>query len=154
MANQYSPQRFVDSTHKECSWCSEIKLHSEFHKDRNAPSGLTYYCISCATAKTRAHHQRTKNIEDYQRRKRNSYYKMTYGISLNDYEEILQAQRNQCAICGVALKSTGTHTHLDHDHHTGRIRGVLCTNCNRGLGHFKDNLSILEKAIEYLRNYT
>jgi hypothetical protein len=74
--------------------------------------------------------------------------KKKFSLSLLEYEEMLTKQNGVCAICG------GTCTKalaVDHDHATGSIRGLLCNNCNRGLGHFKDNLKNLQQAIDYLK---
>jgi hypothetical protein len=69
-----------------------------------------------------------------------------YGISLEEYKDMVGTL---CPICG---RSFGEHTpHIDHDHKTGKVRGVLCSKCNLGLGHFNDNIDILLNAIEYLR---
>jgi len=76
------------------------------------------------------------------------------GIKITDEEciALLQAQGNQCPICGEPLEYPGSKraTHLDHDHDTGRVRGFLCLRCNVGLGLFKDNAEFLSKAIIYL----
>jgi hypothetical protein len=74
------------------------------------------------------------------------------------YEEILKYQNNVCAICGKkesAKSSKGNKIKelaVDHSHKTGIIRGLLCMSCNRGLGCFYDDTSLLEKAIKYLEN--
>lgn len=151
--NQYTAVSYITDTHKQCSWCFEIKEHSEFHKDKNNKrgKGLTYYCKICATQKTRAHHAKHKNSEDYNSRKRNSYFKTKYQLTLSQRDELLKKQEGKCAICSTSLKETGGSTHTDHCHTTGKVRGILCTNCNRGLGHFKDSITNLEAAISYLK---
>jgi hypothetical protein len=155
VANQYSKPRFVDETHKECSWCSEIKLHSEFHKDKNAPSGCAYYCRECANAKTRSHHAKEMSLdsEQYQRRKKDSWVRNKYGITLEEYEQKLVKQGSSCKVCKIPLIPKGQHTHLDHNHSTGKLRDFLCTNCNRGLGHFQDREDLLFQAMCYLEDH-
>jgi len=84
------------------------------------------------------------------------WLKKKYGITLEDYNKMLESQNNVCMICG----KNETHKHnisskyvdlaVDHDHSTGKVRGLLCTYCNVGLGAFKDNKELLQKAIEYL----
>ena len=60
-------------------------------------------------------------------------------------------QAGRCAICGIDIeKPPSKHTHLDHCHDSNNFRGLLCVNCNVGLGHFKDNIATLQKAIKYL----
>jgi hypothetical protein len=73
--------------------------------------------------------------------------KSRYGITLEDYEEMVIKQNGICAICGVIKKSK---LHIDHNHTTGEVRGLLCGSCNRALGLMKDNTEFLLKAIKYL----
>ena len=74
-----------------------------------------------------------------------------HNILINDYNKILESQSNKCAICG-SDKPDGKYEvfNVDHDHKTGKIRGLLCGKCNRALGFFKDNIEILQNAIKYL----
>jgi hypothetical protein len=65
-------------------------------------------------------------------------------------EAIWLAQDKKCPICEVSI---AFNDHMDHDHATGALRGLLCENCNPGLGQFKDNIRSLEREIEYLRRY-
>lgn len=75
-----------------------------------------------------------------------------FGINLKEYNNMLEAQNGVCAICG---KKNRTYHRLavDHCHETGKIRGLLCSMCNRALGGFDDSVAVLKKAIEYLENY-
>jgi hypothetical protein len=75
-----------------------------------------------------------------------------YGLTVGDYDVMLAAQGGGCAICGRAAHN-GNDTrklHVDHDHETGRVRGILCANCNRILGLAGDDTGILRKAADYL----
>ena len=80
-----------------------------------------------------------------------------HGISLDAYNTMLSHQNGVCAICGqketIASKKTGKVSNLavDHCHKTGQIRGLLCFHCNRGIGHFKDEVIILENAANYIK---
>jgi len=143
-------------THLECRCCFEMKLFTDFHKDKTGPFGRAYWCKSCAIINARKHHKRRieTNDEAYILSKRNNHYKTTYGISLDEKNKMLEAQGNQCAICRISLQPVGCLSHLDHDHKTNQIRAVLCTNCNRGLGSFMDNPEFLQSAIEYLKHHT
>ena len=85
--------------------------------------------------------------------KRSNHYKTKYGITLEEREKLLKDQGYACAICQTPLQFEGTLTHTDHCHTTGKVRGILCTNCNRGLGHFKDNVNSLKNAIYYLERH-
>ena len=73
-----------------------------------------------------------------------------YGLTKDQVLELLYNQGQSCAVCKVGLVYPHKNTHIDHDHDTGKIRGILCTNCNTGLGQFKDNVSVLAEAIKYL----
>ena len=87
----------------------------------------------------------------YQERKliyKDRKLKYQYGISLKDFEYLLVKQGSQCAICGNPLLDKTTV--IDHDHLSGKIRGILCRLCNIGLGSFLDNPYVLNKAREYL----
>lgn len=74
-------------------------------------------------------------------------FKMRYGISLHERNQLLRSQQNKCAMCGREL---GRFPHVDHNHATGKIRGMLCAYCNSGL-HFIENMDFFESAIHYLR---
>jgi len=74
-----------------------------------------------------------------------------YGITLSEYDEILESQGGVCAICGSDdPQGKGARFHVDHCHETGEVRGLLCHFCNIGLGHFKDSREALQSAINYL----
>lgn len=74
-----------------------------------------------------------------------------YGITRAEYEAMLEAQGGGCAICGAEMRdSTRMRLCVDHCHDTGRVRGLLCGHCNRGLGSFSDSLEMLDKARAYL----
>lgn len=75
--------------------------------------------------------------------------KAEYDLSEQDFYHLLEDQDWACAICWLDLLIDNTH--VDHDHQTGSVRGLLCTNCNLALGHFRDDPWILQKATGYLR---
>ena len=94
-----------------------------------------------------------KNREKYKDRA----LKRIYGITLDDLKKMLELQEYRCKICGAELELASGRKNkktpfVDHDHKTGRIRGVLCYSCNLVLGSAHDDPGILENAIEYLRN--
>lgn len=89
---------------------------------------------------------------------KNSYYKRNYGITDNDLKLLKEQQDNKCHLCGsdgflIGKKGHTEKLAVDHDHKTGKIRKLLCHNCNRGLGLFKDNPELLRKAAEYVENH-
>lgn len=75
---------------------------------------------------------------------------LTYGITLEEYNDMLAKQNNCCAICSIVPDKGNRRLAVDHDHLTGKIRGLLCDNCNNGLGRFKDRPDLLQKAASYL----
>jgi hypothetical protein len=81
---------------------------------------------------------------------KNRILKKTYGISVEDYNELLELQYGCCAICGRPQSEFKRILSVDHDHKTGKIRGLLCFSCNQALGLLHDNIQTLKKAIEYL----
>lgn len=72
-----------------------------------------------------------------------------YRMTREDVIIMLKKQNNKCVICGCELKK-GRCTHIDHNHRTKKVRGILCLNCNVGLGKFNDSIHLLQKAISYL----
>lgn len=91
----------------------------------------------------------------YKSQDKNRYLKNTYGISLEDYKVLLINQNNSCAICGSedpkGFKAQSFH--VDHNHETGQVRGLLCQPCNMAIGLLKENTVTLSKAIIYLNNF-
>lgn len=74
-----------------------------------------------------------------------------YGLALDDYKALIAAQGDSCAICRGPSTSAWGSWHVDHDHATGEVRGLLCSSCNVGLGNFGDDPERLEAAARYLR---
>lgn len=74
--------------------------------------------------------------------------KLRYGLDRTDYDHMVAEQAGRCKLC----QSTQTKPlYVDHDHETGRVRGLLCFHCNVALGHFRDDPELLEAALSYLR---
>lgn len=83
---------------------------------------------------------------------RKTHYKRSYGITIDEYNEMFEKQCGRCAICGgkhLGIKNMA----IDHCHKTNRVRGLLCPKCNLGLGFFRDNIDILKLAQHYLNKY-
>lgn len=75
-----------------------------------------------------------------------------YKLSHESYEIFLEEQNYSCAICKTHISELSRSTlDIDHDHNTGIVRGLLCNSCNRGLGLFKDNVSLIMSAVKYLK---
>lgn len=132
-----------------CSTCHETKPLSEFVKAKGRAFGVRRECKDCHNAKNRAwaeaNPERYKEIHENAKRK-HRYGKL--GISEEIFQEMLKRQAKRCAIC--KKKQNGERLRVDHDHVTGKVRGLLCKNCNLALGNFKDNPVSLARAIEYL----
>jgi ribosomal protein L34E len=148
------PIQWIINNQKRCCSCKEYKAFTEFHKDRRGHEGLAYSCKSCAGQRGSYHHaRRMKEEPDYRRAMKNRYIKSAHNLTVGEYEELLTAQK-ECAICKILLESLAKgNVHLDHDHATNKRREFLCTNCNRGLGHFQDSIDLLLSAEEYLRKH-
>ncbi len=89
--------------------------------------------------------------DDVKRRQRDAYYRTTYGKTADEVDEIVELQGGRCLICKVELPERLGSRHLDHDHVTGQIRGVLCIDCNHGIGKLKVSPYLLLRAVLYLR---
>lgn len=97
-------------------------------------------------------YERNKQNKPSAERIKQYYVKSKYKISIEDVDKLLKLQDGKCAICGVEFNDNvrANKMVIDHNHITGEVRGLLCHNCNVGLGHFKDNVELLAKAINYL----
>lgn len=136
---------------RTCTKCGESKALDEFWADRSKKHGKTARCKACKTATFNAYRKergydkrRYANNRDSERER---HLIRKYGVTLSMYEEMLAAQGGCCAICGKAQKRSFD---VDHCHQSGRVRGLLCTSCNRMLGHSGDNPDVLRRAADYL----
>ena len=82
---------------------------------------------------------------------RESTLKRNFGLTLEDYDKMLVVQNSRCAICNVHQSKLEIRLAVDHDHETGRIRGLVCRDCNFFLGHLEKNYGLLLQALEYLK---
>lgn len=114
---------------------TKAKYRRAWCRDCEKTDSLRYYHEH--RSKMRAQHR------DYELRLR-------YGISHDDYLDMEQRQNGVCAICKQP-PTQGRYLHVDHDHSTGRVRGLLCPECNAGLGRFGDDIDLLLAAIAYLK---
>jgi len=132
------------------------ETHALRKRDKAKPAGAEncYWAERTSTTRTpegrsdRAAYARAWRIANPMKAKQNDLRKM-FGISFKQYESMLAEQGGVCAICGLPDQWFGLA--VDHCHQTGRIRGLLCSQCNRGLGLFKDNPQALDQAAAYLR---
>ena len=140
----------MKATHK-CTVCKEEKSLLEFPmRKTHRPGKPVSQCTACRVAYNKAY--RAKNKTKVLEIERKSKLKMTYGITVEQYDALLSKQDGKCAIC--AAKKPGGRTKMffiDHCHSTGKVRGLLCMRCNTGLGLFLDNPKFLLNAISYLK---
>jgi hypothetical protein len=102
---------------------------------------LSNNCLRCCN-----HYHQEGGLARAQR----SNLKRNYGITVDRYNALLEAQEFKCAICNRAASEFKRSLHVDHCHETGRIRGLLCVSCNNGIGCFKEKSSLFQKALVYL----
>jgi hypothetical protein len=135
-------------THKECSSCNQLLSRDNFYTDNSRKDGITSYCKPC---KLNINNRwRENNPDAMKKSQRNTRRKLSYGITAEEYENLLISQNYMCAICLIKI---GHEAAVDHCHETLKVRGLLCRTCNAGLGMFKDNQVFLNNAIVYLNNY-
>jgi hypothetical protein len=80
--------------------------------------------------------------------------KRRYKLSVAAYAQMYKKQKGECAICQRPIKLHDMKTHVDHDHATGEVRGILCGHCNFMIGHAGENQEILRSAARYLAKFT
>lgn len=143
---------------KFCIGCEKELEFSKYGKDNSKKNGLTHRCVECKNREYRkwAKTEKGKNNSKrkYQNNKpkhRNWELKRLFGITLEDYNKMLLEQNEVCAICNQKEMNKKYRTlSVDHCHKTGKVRGLLCSNCNLGIGNMKDNINNLKNAINYL----
>ena len=124
---------------KTCSKCHVAKEKSAFGPRKGVKDGLRSECNQC------------RNSRPYNPRQQlNRYLKSAYNITLKEYDEMLAKQNNLCLICGSDYPGKQGRFVVDHNHTTGEVRGLLCNQCNVGLGALKDSPSLLLKAAQFL----
>lgn len=138
---------------KKCSRCKEEKPVEEFSRDKRGKFGRDNYCKKCRYKITKKYKQSKEGKENH----RNNNLIDKYGISQKDYDRMFVEQDGKCAICGTEnfqghlySKRKVDYFSIDHDHETGKVRGLLCLSCNIALGNFRDSIELLKKSISYL----
>ena len=117
-----------------CSNCKVVKITDNFYIDIKNKWGFSEWCRSCSGLASK-----------------NSGFKKNFGITLKEYNVLLEQQKFLCAICKE--KDLKIRLAVDHDHKTGKIRGLLCSRCNLTLGKVKESIVILNKMIVYIKQY-
>lgn len=144
----------------ECKACQAAEKKENAHKYKESQRLYRIRNAEKIKAKRKEYLSNPENLEkarkyarDYHKknpeRQRERLFKK-YGITQQQYEEILKSQNGCCAICKTKKNGRKKNFVIDHDHNTGTVRGLLCTQCNAGLGNFKDSPILLRKAKDYL----
>ena len=138
---------------KQCTTCKQMKDESEFYRRKQSVDGLNPQCKNCSLVQQKDYIRRKNAVKAALKAdtRKDMNLRYHYNMSLGEYEDILRDQEGICAICGKNPDDFERAFAVDHDHETGKVRGILCPDCNRGLGGFHDNLELLEKAVEYIR---
>jgi len=153
---------------RACTKCGEWKPASDFYIRKSGEKPAQ--CKKCETDATKR--RRVENPEKYRKIEKNTYEKgwtnqrlmarkkdafSKYGLTFEDFLGLLKSQDGKCSVCGSSIyvipsergKQDGAV--IDHDHSTGKIRGLLCNRCNRGIGFLGDGIEGLENALKYLK---
>ena len=126
---------------KECTRCHEAKPLSDYMNQKHGYLGKGQKCRECISKITMLCHKEA----------RDRALRRNYGITLDDYNYMLESQGGKCAICGQLPENIQYEKlHVDHDHATGAVRGLLCDMCNKGIGSLKDDVRLLDSARRYL----
>ena len=128
---------------KTCPTCKTELASDQYY--RNVSS-----CKKCVCAAEKR--RRDNGGKDSAYKKWKNRIKNDYGITDIQYQEMSEAQNNTCAICNE-LDTQGYRLAIDHCHNTGKVRGLLCRKCNLAIGHLKDDIKLLESAINYLKSH-
>lgn len=141
-----------------CNKCKILKNSEEF-------GVYKYTCLSCKNIREKKRYAENRekmleNFKEYQKKldpalrdqyRRKSMLKIQYNMTLKEYEQLFESQAGKCAICKLHQDELNHTLHVDHCHKNGKIRGLLCRNCNQGLGKFFDNKEIVENLLHYLQ---
>ncbi|SOD42351.1 endonuclease VII domain-containing protein [Nitrosovibrio sp. Nv4] len=148
----------------DCGTCKLKKTPEQFWKAKTA-RGRRLRCIDCEkkirgtveykeySAKAQAEYREREKAKDKAafRERERRYNLRRYGLTVDQYDALAAAQNGLCAICRKPPENgVGKKLHVDHDHATGVVRGLLCHGCNTGLGGFDEDASVLMKAARYL----
>jgi transcription elongation factor Elf1 len=124
-----------------CPLCSETDI-SKFYLNAKGHR-KNAYCKECHKIRCK---DRWNNKSDLDKK---TYTAAKYGLSPDAYVKLYESQEGKCAICNE-IPTTKRGLHTDHCHTSGKVRGLLCHHCNTALGSFKDNINLLNKAVDYL----
>lgn len=130
-----------------CTRCKQLLPITKYNKVKNGNKGYSCRCSKCI------YESYQKNRSDKKKYATKLYQiKYYYNLDKTQYEALVEEAQNSCMICKKKEKDLTTGLCIDHCHTDNGVRGLLCQDCNRGLGMFKDNLDFLQNAIDYLKS--
>lgn len=138
---------------KKCSSCKKTKQYIEFTKEKAKSDGHSAYCKECNRIKCKEKNQKyyiKKGRPPKQQVDPLEQHVKKYNITKEEYLTLVKNQNNLCAICKEPEKNRKLA--IDHCHISGKVRGLLCTNCNLGIGNLQDRIDVLHSAINYLEH--
>lgn len=135
---------------KYCKKCDSIKEDSEFYVCKTRKDGMQIYCKDCISKEVKDNYKKNKTRLIKKQRKYNILNR--YGITEIDYDKMFIQQKGRCAICcsDKSKRTNSKHLCIDHSHKTGKIRGLLCHDCNVILAKLNDDVDMCKKIISYL----
>lgn len=136
---------------KFCAKCSELKSADEFGPDKRRNDGRHSWCRPCTAEWAR--NDRAKPSSRHREHIRNSHLKRNYGLTPEQRDEMFDSVDGKCELCGHEMMRRGKSQYgsvIDHDHVSGKMRGMICSRCNTGLGKLGDSIAGLIKAVDYL----
>lgn len=140
-------------TGKRCTKCRNFVPWSGYGKRKERGGSHHSWCLRCRRNKKKERDDRLKqeDPEVWKAMLRDENLKKLYGITHESYEKLLEQQGGVCAICETSNPGgRSEHFHVDHNHATGAVRGLLCSACNMALGGFRDDPFVLRKAADYV----
>lgn len=152
-----SPQLHRGMEDITCPKCLETKLADEFYRCSSGIGGRTSWCKNCLNEREKAKAKRLRADQGpegqaFRKRHKNHALRTNYGITLDDFNVMLERQNETCAICRNKF-SKKEEPCVDHDHLTGKVRGLLCRKCNTLIGLAKEKVTTLLRAVHYLRKH-
>lgn len=137
----------------KCTRCGENKPEYKFHRATHKyRGGRQYWCKECTNENRR--NWRARNPGKDSEAAKRYHFKRAYGMTLDDYYDMLEDQLYKCAICNLDIDKHDREVFdVDHDHKTGKVRALLCHRCNKGLGCFDDDIQRLKWAVDYLERH-
>lgn len=141
------------TTMKKCNTCKTMKPHEEFNTNVKRKDGLQTDCKSCRAEYNRNHYKGKKDMYISSVSRNRGFGYERHKLSVEEYNELFEINRGICIICDLNEATVVDHDHTCCQGPTGCsfcVRGIICSNCNCGLGFFSDNVEALRNAVAYL----